>query len=77
MITSFMAANELHAIHVIHQKGITTIQARSLCSAEESAGPGVYQVPDWAFDGRPKYGEIPVCAKCAGIVARMKEPPPR
>ena len=78
MIIAFMAANELHAIHVIQQKGMTTIQARSLCSsAVEDAGPGVYQVPDWAFDGRPKYGEIPVCAKCAGIVTKIKEPPPR
>lgn len=78
MITAFMAANELHVVHVIQQKGMTTIQARSICSAaEESAGPGVYQVPDWAFDGRPKYAEIPVCAKCAGLVARLKEPPPR
>ena len=77
MITSFMSANELHAAYVIRREGMTTIQAKGFCSAEESAGPGVYQVPDWAFDGRPKYGEIPVCAKCAGIVARMKEVPPR
>lgn len=76
MITAFMAANEMHAIHVIHQKGMTTISAISLCKIDGNAGAGVYQVPDWAFDGsRSKYGEIPVCLKCAGIVTRMKTPP--
>jgi hypothetical protein len=76
MITAFMAANELHAVHVIHQKGLTKIRARGLCTAEEDAGAGVYQVPDWAFDGsRSKYGEISVCLKCAGVVRAMKEPP--
>jgi len=75
MITSFSAANALHAVHVIHQQGLTQIRARGLCSAEGDAGTGVYQVPDWAFDGRSKYGEIPICPKCAGIVAKMKVPP--
>lgn len=76
MIVSFMAGNELHAVHVIHQKGMTKIGAIGLCRIEEEAGPGVYQVPDWVFDGtRSKYGEIPVCLKCAGIVRSMKEPP--
>lgn len=76
MITAFMAANELHAIHVIHQKGMTQIRARGLCSAEGDAGAGVYQVPDWVFDGtRTKYGEITVCVKCAATVGKMKVPP--
>jgi hypothetical protein len=78
MITSFMAGNQLHAVHVIHQKGMTKIIAISLCKIEEDAGNGVYQVADWAFDGsRPKYGEIPVCSKCAGIVNSMMKEPPR
>ena len=74
MITSFMSKDELHAVHVIHQKGMTKIRARGFCAVEDDAGLGVYQVPDWAFDGRPKYGETPVCAKCAGTVASMKVP---
>jgi hypothetical protein len=77
MITSFMSANFLHAVHVIHQDGLTKIQAHGLCKVEDNAGTGVYQVPDWAFDGRGKYGQIPICVKCAGIVARMKDPPPK
>jgi hypothetical protein len=76
MITAFMAANQLHAVHVIHQKGLTKIRAISLCKVDEDAGTGVYQVADWAFDGsRSKYGEIPVCLKCAEIVGSMKAPP--
>jgi hypothetical protein len=75
MITAFMAADVLHAVHVIHQDGLTKIRAHGLCTVEGNAGPGVYQVPDWAFDGRPAYGKIPVCAKCAGVVIAMKALP--
>ncbi len=75
MITAFMSANELHAVHVIHQKGLTKIRARGFCTVEEDAGPGVYQVPDWAFDGRPKYGEVQVCPKCAQTTGMMRNPP--
>ena len=33
-------------------------------------------MPDWVFDGgRPKYGELPVSAKCVSVVHKMKEPP--
>jgi hypothetical protein len=53
---------------------MTKIRAKGLCSVEGDAGPGVYQVPDWAFDGRPKYGEIAVCAKCAQTATAMKNP---
>jgi hypothetical protein len=72
MITAFMAADVLHAVHVIHQEGLTKIRALGLCTIEGNAGSGVYQVPDWAFDSRPAYGKIPVCAKCAGIVIAMR-----
>lgn len=72
MITAFMAADVLHAVHVIHQEGLTKIRARGQCTVEGNAGSGVYQVPDWTFDGRVVYGNIPVCARCAGIVTAMK-----
>jgi hypothetical protein len=75
MITSFMATSALHAVHVIHQKGLTSIQAVGLCKVENDAGTGIYQVADWAFDGRPKYGEIPVCPKCAQAVTQLKKAP--
>ena len=77
MITSFMTANGLHAVRVIQQKGLTKIEAVSFCKTEGDAGQGVHQVADWAFDGRPKYGEIPVCAKCAQAVITLKKEPPR
>lgn len=75
MITAFMSAGELHAVHVINHKGLTKIRLTGLCSAEDDVGLGVFQVPLWAFDGRPKYGETVVCQKCARTVATMREPP--
>ena len=79
MITAIMSANELHAVYVIRREGLTKIRAVGFCAVEEDAGPGVYQVPEWAFDGRPKYGppgaEITVCAKCAHTTIAMKAPP--
>lgn len=76
MITAFMAANTLHAVYVIRREGMTKIRAQGFCSVEDEAGQplAIYQVPDWAFDGRPTYGEIPACAKCAGIIASMRVP---
>lgn len=74
MITAFMAAGELHAVHVIKQKGLK-IRAVGMCTVEDDVGPGVYQVSLWVFDGRPKYGETGVCQKCAQIVTGMQEPP--
>lgn len=75
MITAFMTTGELHAVHVIRQKGITKIRAVGMCTAEDDVGPGVFQVPPWVFDGRPKYGETVVCQKCTQIVTAMREPP--
>jgi len=77
MITSFMTANALHAVRVIHQKGLATIEAVSFCKVEGDAGKGVHQVADWAFDGRPKYGEIPVCGTCAQAVTALSKEPPK
>jgi len=75
MITAFMAAGELHAVYVIKQKGLTKIRAHGVCAIEDDAGPGVYQVPDWAFDGRPKYGDVQVCSKCTQSTGLMRNPP--
>ena len=75
MITAFMSAGELHAVHMIHQKGLTKIHATSMCKTDDSIGQGVYQVPLWVFDGRSKYGETVVCEKCSRTVTLMREPP--
>jgi len=75
MITAFMSANELHAVYVIRREGMTKIRAHGFCTVEDDTGPGVYQVPEWVFDGRPKYGETAVCAKCAHTAAMLKVPP--
>lgn len=79
MITTVMTAGELHAVYVIKREGMTKIRATGFCGVEEDAGPGVYQVPDWTFDGRGKYGppgaEIAVCAKCTATMVALKAPP--
>jgi len=77
MITAFMAGSELHAVYVIRREGMTKIRAQGSCLIEDDAGQplAIYQIPVWAFDGRPKYGEIQVCQKCAKIVAATREPP--
>jgi hypothetical protein len=78
MITAFMSDNELHGVYVIRREGLTKIRAGGFCGKEDDAGPGVYQVPEWAFDGRPTYGppggEITVCAKCSHTVVSLKHP---
>jgi hypothetical protein len=77
MIMSFTAANALHASYRTYLKGMTQIRSIGLCGVDEKVGEdGLFQVPDWVFDGgRPKYGELPVCAKCVSVVHKMKEPP--
>ena len=75
MITAFMSGSEMHAVYVIQREGMTKIRAKGLCATEDDAGPGVYQMPDWAFDGREKFGETPVCPKCAGIITSTRNPP--
>ena len=75
MTIAFLENANLHAIHVIHQKGLTNIRAVGLCTIEGNAGAGIYQVPSWAFDGRAKYHELQVCPKCARTMTMLKEPP--
>lgn len=80
MIISFISSKTpadktLHAIYVIHQKSMTKISALGLCNAEADAGAGILQVPDWAFDGRPKFGEASVCPTCVNHVQGAKVPP--
>ena len=76
MISSFMADNALHAVYVIQREGMTKIQAKAFCTIEGDNKLSIYQVPSWAFDGRPHYGEIPVCPKCVQTIVAMREPPP-
>jgi hypothetical protein len=70
------AAHALHAVRTIAQKGLS-IRALTFCKVESDAGPGIHQVADWAFDGRPKYGDIAVCQECAQAVIALVKAPPR
>lgn len=75
MISAILAAGELHAVHVVRQKSLTKVAAMAMCQIEGDAGAGIYQVPEWAFDSRPKYGETPVCLKCAAAIRAVNTPP--
>lgn len=75
MTTAFLETGELHAIHVIHQKGLTNIRAVALCTTEGNAGAGIYQVPSWVFDGRVTWNNIKVCQRCSRTAQLWKEPP--
>lgn len=77
MISAFLAAGELHAVHVVSQRSITKVEAMGMCQVKGDAGAGIYQVPEWAFDSRPVYGPTPVCKKCSAAVrAIMTAPAP-
>lgn len=82
MITAFISppatpatSGELHAVHVVRSKGLMQVQAMAMCQAEGDAGAGIFQVPDWAFDSRPKYGEIKVCPKCSAAIRTISKAP--
>jgi hypothetical protein len=76
MISAFIFENEMHAVYVLAREGMTKIVATAMCAAKGDEKLSIYQVPGWVFDGRPKYGDIPVCLKCAGgLAAFMKAPP--
>ena len=75
MIIAIRTATGLHAIHMIRQKGLTAIETVGLCQTTGEAEAGIFQVADWAFDGRPKYGDIPICAKCAQVVTQLSRAP--
>jgi len=77
MTNGFMAQNLLHTVYVLQREGMTKIVAHGLCRAKADEGLAIYQVPDWVFDGRAKYGEMPICPKCSGIVKQMQTPPPK
>ena len=77
MISAFMNGTDLHALHVIKRDGVTSIVLISMCNVTGDPKTGLFQVPEWSFDGRAKYGDTPVCPKCSRAVTAMKNPPPK
>lgn len=81
MISAFMFENEMHAVYVLAREGMTKIAATSMCGVKGDEKLSIYQLPEWVFDGRPKYGPnetpTPVCLKCAGSLAAFLKAPPR
>lgn len=55
-------------------RAMLTVKATGYCGTEGNAADGVYQVPDWAFDGRASYLGAKICPACIKAVAAMKNP---
>jgi hypothetical protein len=74
----------LHAVFNVARQGLK-VKSHGYCGTEGNAAEGTYQVPDWAFDGRPTYRPIEntivqgptwhVCSKCSEAMKRLREPP--
>lgn len=70
-----------HAIYGVVQEGLIHVHNYGYCGAKANAGDGVFQLPDWAFDGRPTFvnqlaGENwAVCPTCTQNVKALREPP--
>jgi len=88
MIAAFILATSkqdptpiTHAIYGVIQEGLIHVYTYSYCNAKANAADGVYQLPDWVFDGRPSFmnqlggATWKVCPTCAQNVKLLREPP--
>jgi hypothetical protein len=82
MIPSFLSEkpNMLHAIYGV-QLQTFKVKAFGYCNVVGNAADGVFSVPEWAFDGRASYQNLPagetwpICPRCAQVLKAVKEPP--
>ena len=78
-ITNPSPAIMLHAVWSVSRQGLK-VKSHGYCNTDGNAAEGTYQVPEWAFDGRPTYQPMQnvtwsVCAKCSEALKRLREPP--
>lgn len=72
LVPSFLAADaKLHAARYIKAGALGYCGITS--TADEPIG--VYHVPNWAFDGRAKHGDVAVCISCSAVMCALAEPP--
>lgn len=71
LISSFLGPDaKLHASRYV--KAV----ALGYCGVTSTADQdlGVYHVPNWAFDGRTKHGDVDVCLLCSAAMCALAEP---
>jgi hypothetical protein len=71
LITTFIGDDKkMHAARYIKRDIL------GYCGMGGSQDVGMYQVPNWAFDGRDLHGTVPVCRACSKVLCANAEPSP-
>lgn len=68
LVSAFLADGKLHVARYVKT------DALGYCGITGSTNDGVYHVPNWAFDGRPEHGDVPVCPMCSMAMGALAEP---
>ena len=70
-VASLVAAfldGQLHAVRYVKTSVL------GYCGIPSSESPiGIYYVPNWAFDGRTKHGDVDVCVSCSAALCALAE----
>jgi hypothetical protein len=71
LVPSFLASDgKLHAARYVKKIALGYCGVTS--TADEDLG--IYHVPNWAFDGRAKHGDVNVCILCSAAMCALAEP---
>jgi hypothetical protein len=68
LVSAFLAKGQLHAVRYVKTSAL------GYCGATGAEGEGIYHVPNWAFDGRVKHGDVDVCLLCSAAMCALAEP---
>lgn len=72
LVSSFLATDgKLHVARYV--KAVALGYCGVTSTVDEPLG--IYHVPNWAFDGRPKHGDVDVCLLCSAAMCALAEPP--
>jgi hypothetical protein len=76
LVAAFLADDRASTpkLHVARYTKINT-GALGYCGITNSETDGIYHVPNWAFDGRAKHGDVDVCLLCSAAMGALAEPP--
>jgi hypothetical protein len=58
----------------LHAVGYIKTFKLGQCGNQGSSDTGLYYVPSWAFDGRAKFGDLPMCLRCSAILVSDPDP---
>lgn len=68
LVAAFLSDGRLHAARYVKTSAL------GYCGITNAEGEGTYYVPNWAFDGRPKQGDVDVCLLCSAAMCALAEP---